>query len=108
MKNKAVKVGDKEIFVVERRIKELKELFKDFSESFKGFLETDLKDKNTDDIVDIIVNEMENKITLIFPQLTTEDIDNAYPSEISALVEAFVDVNFTGAKKVISQVMRLA
>lgn len=108
MKNKVVKIGDKEIIVVERRIKELKELFKNFSGSFKGFLETDLKDKTTDDVVELVISEMESKITLVFTQLTAEDIDNAYPSEISELIEAFIDINFTGAKKVISQVMKLA
>lgn len=108
MRNKVVKVGDKEIIVVERRIKDLKVLFKSFSDSLKDFLNTDMKDKTTNEVVDIVINEMQNKITLIFPQLNEEDIENAYPSEISALIEAFVDINFTGAKKVISQVMKLA
>lgn len=107
MRNKVVKIGDKEIFVTERRIKELKELFKNLSEGFKGFLDTDIKEKTTGDMVDLICNELENKIIVVFPQLTNEDIENAYPSEISNLVEAFIDVNFTGAKKAITQVIKL-
>lgn len=108
MRNKIVKVGDKEVLVVEKRIKELKQLSKDISVSFNDLLKTDLDNRTTDDIFNIIFEQLEDKITIIFPQLTVEDIENAYISEVEELLIAFIEVNFIGAKKVISQVMKLA
>ena len=105
MRNKVVKFGNKEILVVEKKIKELKQLAKDISVSFNDLLKIDLDNRTTDDIFNIIFEQLEDKITIIFPQLTVEDIENAY---ISELLVAFIEVNFIGAKKVISQVMKLA
>lgn len=108
MRNKVIKFGDKEILVVEMKIKELRELSKDISVSFNDLLKTDLENKTTDDIFNIIFEQLEKKISTIFPQLTVEDIENAYISEIEELLVTFIEVNFTGAKKIISQVMKLA
>ena len=108
MRNKVVKIGDKEILVVEKKIKELKQLSKDISLSFNDLLKTNLDNRTTDEIFNIIFEQLEDKITIIFPQLTIEDIENAYISEIEELLVAFIEVNFIGAKKVIGQVMKLA
>lgn len=108
MRNRVVKVGEKEILVIEKRIKELKQLSKDISVSFNDLLKTNLDNKTTDEVFNIIFEQLEDKITIIFPQLTLEDIENAYMSEIEELLIAFIEVNFIGAKKVISQVMKLA
>ena len=108
MRNKVVKFGNKEILVVEKKIKELKQLAKDISVSFNDLLKIDLDNRTTDYIFNIIFEQLEDKITIIFPQLTVEDIENAYISEVEELLVAFIEVNFIGAKKVISQVMKLA
>lgn len=108
MRNRVVKVGEKEILVIEKRIKELKQLSKDISVSFNDLLKTNLDNKTTDEVFNIIFEQLEDKTTIIFPQLTLEDIENAYMSEIEELLIAFIEVNFIGAKKVISQVMKLA
>lgn len=108
MRNKVVKFGNKEILVVEKKIKELKQLAKDISVSFNDLLKIDLDNRTTDDIFNIIFEQLEDKITIIFPPLTVEDIENAYISEVEELLVAFIEVNFIGAKKVISQVMKLA
>ena len=108
MRNRVVKVGEKEILVIEKRIKELKQLSKDISVSFNDLLKTNLDNKTTEEVFNIIFEQLEDKITIIFPQLTLEDIENAYMSEIEELLIAFIEVNFIGAKKVISQVMKLA
>ena len=108
MRNKVVKVGDKEILVTEKRIKELKQLSKDISISFNDLLKANLDNKTTDDVFNIIFEQLEDKVIILFPQLKAEDIEDAYISELEALLSAFIEVNFTGAKKVISQVMKLA
>ena len=108
MRNKVVKIGDKEVLVVEKKIKELKQLSKDISVSFNDLLKIDLDNKTTDDVFNIIFEQLEDKIAIVFPQLSNEDIENAYISEIEELLIAFIEVNFIGAKKVISQVMKLA
>lgn len=108
MRNKVVKIGDREILVVEKKIKELKQLSKDISVSFNDLLKTDLDNKTTDDVFNVIFKQLEDKIITLFPQLSVEEIEDAYTSELEALLLAFIEVNFTGAKKVISQVMKLA
>ena len=105
MRNKVVKFGDKEILVVEKRIKEFKELSTNLSMSFKEIIDMELNDKTTDDIFNTVVDILADKLTIIFPQITLEDIDNAYISEIEELIAAFIEVNFTGAKKVMSHLM---
>ena len=97
MRNKVVKFGNKEILVVEKKIKELKQLAKDISVSFNDLLKIDLDNRTTDDIFNIIFEQLEDKITIIFPQLTVEDIENAYISEVEELLVAFIEVNFIGA-----------
>ena len=85
MRTKVVKIADKEIIVAEKRIKDFKKLSNDLSVSFKEIINIDVEGKTTDD-----------------------DIDNAYPSEIENLIGAFIEVNFTGVKKVITPAMKSA
>lgn len=108
MRNKIVKVGDKEVLIVEKRIKEFRELSTNISISFKELLNMELDNKTTDDIFNTVVDMLVDKLTIIFPQLTVEDVDNAYISEIEELIGAFLEVNFTGAKKVMSPLMMSA
>lgn len=100
MRTKTIEVANKKIVIEEKRIKELKELAKELNISFDNILKTDLEGKTTIDVVDLFVNELEDKITIIFPQLTKEDIEEAYVSEIENLIEGFIDVNFSVLKKV--------
>ncbi|PWL55291.1 MAG: hypothetical protein DBY38_02190 [Clostridium cadaveris] len=105
MRNKVVKVGEKEVIIVEKRIKEFRELSSKISMSFNDILSMELDNKTTDEVFNVLVDMLEDKLTVIFPQLTIEDIDNAYISEIEELIAAFIEVNFTGAKKVMSPLM---
>lgn len=105
MRNKVVKVGEKEVIIVEKRIKEFRELSSKISMSFNDILSMELDNKTTDEVFNVVVDMLEDKLTVIFPQLTIEDIDNAYISEIEELIAAFIEVNFTGAKKVMSPLM---
>lgn len=108
MRNKVVKVGEKEVIIVEKRIKEFRELSSKISMSFNDILSMELDNKTTDEVFNVLVDMLEDKLTVIFPQLTIEDIDNAYISEIEELIAAFIEVNFTGAKKVMSPLMMSA
>jgi len=46
-------------------------------------------------------------VPILFPELTADDVKNAYPSELETLLEAFVEVNFTGIKRLIGPLMGL-
>ena len=108
MRTKVVKIADKEIIVAEKRIKDFKKLSSDLSVSFKEIINTDVEGKTTDDIIAGVLNILVDKLTIIFPEITNDDIDNAYPSEIENLIGAFIEVNFTGVKKVIAPAMKSA
>ena len=105
MRNKIVKFADKDIDVQERRIGELEALTKKLFPSTKG----KLKD------IDKALNDLEldwdllyKKLPIIFPDLTEEDVKNAYMSELEKLIGAFIDVNFFAIKQMIPKLMALA
>lgn len=105
MRNKAVTIASKTVDVQERRIGELKQLVADLFPGSGG----NLANVDIGKILETNVNDLlYKKLPEVFPGLTEEDIDNAYPSEIEALVEAFVDVHFFGIKKLIGPLMNLA
>ena len=107
MRTNVVKINDREIFVQEKRIKELRELSEKIALDFNSFLKTDLEGKNTNDVFGDIFEMLRDKLIVIFPTLTQEDIENAYMSELEELLISFLEINFMGAKKVIGQVMKL-
>ncbi len=47
------------------------------------------------------------KLPVIFPDITKEDVKNAYMSELEQLIEVFIDVNFQGIKRLIGPLMNL-
>lgn len=101
MRSKVVSIAGKNILIEEKRIKEIKKLIKDFSPEIKELWNKDIDFNNTDSI-DTIFSTIEDKIAFIFGDLTQEDIENAYMSELENLFNAFMEVNFMGAKKGIS------
>jgi hypothetical protein len=107
MRTKIVKVNNKDICISEKKIKELRELSKEINIDFNSFIGTDVKDQKTDDIVTVVFEKVQEKLTVIFPTLTNEDIEEAYMSEIEELIGGFIEVNFTGMKKVFSQAMNM-
>lgn len=104
-RTKNVTVAGKEYVVQERRIGELKQLVADLFPGSGGKLSevdpTKLFDLEIDDV-------LYTKLPELFPGLTAEDVDNAYMSELEALFEAFVDVNFFGLKRLVTPLMNLA
>lgn len=95
MRTKQVTINGKTINVNEKRVKELKELFS----SLSGEVDAVIKVNNAADLTGILNDFLGSKLKLIFPEITEDDIDNAYPSELEEMVGAFIEVNFTGIKK---------
>ncbi len=104
MRTKTITFGGKKLRIEESRISELEQIVTKLFPESKG----KITDISLDSIMDQVGFDLfYDKIPLIFPELTADDVKNAYPSEIEALLEAFVDVNFTGVKKLIGPLMDL-
>jgi hypothetical protein len=105
MRNKIVKFAGKDIDVQERRIGELEALTKKLFPSTKGKLK-DL-DKALNDL-ELDWDLLYKKLPIIFPDLTEEDVKNAYMSELEKLIGAFIEVNFFALKQMLPKLMLLA
>ena len=105
MRNKIVTVNDKSITVQEKRIGELESLVKELFPESKG------------KVANIVLGQilegadfglLYKLLPKVFPELKKDDIKNAYMSELEALLEAFVDVNFQGLKRLIKPLLGFA
>lgn len=104
MRNKLVTIADKTIDVKEMRIGELEKLVTElFPESKGDFRKIDVSKLMEGAGFDLLYQ----KLPKLFPELTKDDVKNAYMSELEAVVEAFVDVNFFGIKKLIQPLMKV-
>lgn len=93
MRTKTVTVNGKQVVVKEQKIKELRE---EVAPKVFAILDTSsVQDMQTSDWIRLL----ESRVAEFFPELTEADIDEAYPSEIEALIQAYIDVNFSGLKK---------
>lgn len=106
MRSKQVNIAGKTILIEEKRIKELKKIVNDIATSAEDVWNTKTDDKTSEDITSLVFDTIQDKLTVLFPDLTEEDIDNAYMSEIEELINTFIDVNFSGAKKGISTLVK--
>jgi hypothetical protein len=89
-----VTLGKKKITVKESSIRELRN---DILPKLTGIKDGIGTDTQMTDLFSIFTD----KVTEIFPDITADDIDDAFPSEIEELVQAFIDVNFGGLKKIL-------
>lgn len=96
MRTKTVNVNGKSVVINESRISELKGFVTKYKDEFSEIV----KANTVDDVTKAVGEIFYSKLPELFPVLTAEDIDNAYPSELEDLIGAFVDVNFLGVKKV--------
>ena len=104
MRNKTVDFAGKKIRVEEKRIGELEKIIADlFPESKGNIQKVDLGKLLEQADFDLLYK----KLPIIFPDITKDDVKNAYMSELEALVEAFVDVNFFGLKKLIQPMLKM-
>jgi len=105
MRNKIVKFADKDIDVKEKKIGELEILVRKLFPSTKGKLKN--LDKAMNDL-ELDWDLLYKKIPIVFPEITEDDVKNAYMSEIEALIGAFVEVNFFALKQMIPKLILLA
>ena len=105
MRNKIVKFADKDINVQEKRIGELEILTRELFPSTKGKLKN--LDKALNDL-ELDWDLLYKKLPIIFPEITEDDVRNAYMSDLEKLLGAFVDVNFFAIKQMIPKLMALA
>lgn len=103
-RNKIVTLNGKDINVQEKRIAELEKLVADlFPGSNGNIAKIDLGKFMEQVDFDLLYKQLPK----IFPDLTKEDIKNAYMSELEGLLEAFVDVNFQGLKRLTKPLMSM-
>jgi restriction endonuclease S subunit len=105
MRNKIVKFADKDIDVKEKKIGELEILVRELFPSTKGKLKN--LDKALNDL-ELDWDLLYKKIPIVFPEITEDDVKNAYMSDLEKLIGAFVDVNFFALKQMIPKLMLLA
>ena len=104
-RNKIVKFAGKDIDVKEKRIGELEILVRELFPSTKGKLKN--LDKALNDL-EIDWDLLYKKLPVVFPDITEDDVKNAYMSDLEKLIGAFVDVNFFALKQMIPKLMLLA
>jgi len=104
MRNKTVEFAGKKIRVEEKRIGELEKIVVDlFPESKGNIQKVDLGKLLEQADFELLYK----KLPVIFPEITKDDIKNAYMSELEALIEVFIEVNFQGLKRLVRPLMNL-
>ena len=97
MRTKIVKVADKDILIQEKTIGEIKRIVNELNVDFSKLMNTELEKDNFLNEVLLIIQD---RIEILFPQLKDIDMDNVYISELEALIDGFLEVNFSMLKKV--------
>lgn len=93
MRTQTVRMGDKDIFIREMKIKDIKEnLLPKLEPAWQAIVESE-----TANMLDIVTGQVKD----IVPELQGVDLDDCYPSEIEAFWEAWINVNFTGVKRLL-------
>jgi hypothetical protein len=104
-RNKIVKFADKDIDVKEKKIGELEILVRELFPATKGKLKNLEKALND---LELDWDLLYKKLPVVFPDITEDDVKNAYMSDLEKLIGAFVDVNFFALKQMIPKLMLLA
>ena len=97
MRTKIVKVADKDILIQEKTIGEIKRIVNDLNIDFSKLMQAEIEKDNFLNEVLLIIQD---RIEILFPQLKDIDMDNVYISELEALIDGFLEVNFSMLKKV--------
>lgn len=104
MRNQTIEFAGKKIRIEEKRIGELEKIIADVFPESKGNVSKIKIEKLLEQIGFELLYE---KLPLIISEITAEDVKNAYMSELEALLEGFIDINFTGIKRLVGPLMNL-
>lgn len=100
MRSKTVKINERSITIKEQKISSLKdEMLLKFEPAWKAVTSSD-----TSQLIDKLGEQMQE----IFPELKQVKFEDCYPSEIEAFLEAWIEVNFTGLKRLVGPLLSLA
>jgi len=100
MRSKTVEIAGKEIIIRELKIREIKD-------NVIPKIGTAWKEVSGGEVAEV-VDRLGEQVVDVFPELKGLDIQDCYPSEIEAFVEAWIDVNFTGVKRLLGPLLSLA
>ncbi len=104
MRDKTIKFAGKEVRIEEKKIFELEKIVSELFPESKG----NLKKVDLGKLIEQIdFDLLYKKLPAIIPGITKDDVRNAYMSELEELLEAFVNVNFQGIKRLIGPLMNL-
>lgn len=103
MRVKEIEFAGKKLTIREKKIKELKALAEKIGVEFQDIFKAD----EVGDVLGVLTSLLNDKIPEIFPEITSDDVDEAYSSEVEELISAFMDVNFSGLKKVVTPMLKL-
>ena len=101
MRTKIVKVASKDILIQEKTIGEIKKIVTDLNIDFSRLMETEI---DKDNFLNEVLLILQDRIEILFPQLNDIDMDNVYISDLEALIDGFLEVNFLMLKKVFMKV----
>lgn len=104
MRIKEVEFAGKKVTVREMKIKELNALAEKIGVDFDRLLAANSIAEAKGAVIDLL----KKKLPVMFPGIEPQDVEEAYPSEIEALFQAFVDCNFFGARQAITYMLQLA
>jgi len=100
MRSKSIEIAGKEIVIRESKIKEIKEnLIPRIGTAWTEIAKGDITG---------IVDRFGEQLPEVFPELKGVELDELYPSEVEAFVEAWIEVNFTGVKRLVGPLLSLA
>lgn len=104
MRTKEVTFNGKKYTVKESRIKDLEKMMSELS----GDFDTLVALKKGADLTQTLSALLVTKIRMILPKVKEEEIPDAFPSEVEEVIEAFIEVNFSGLRKLLSQLFSFA
>ena len=99
MRSKSIEIAGKDIVIRERKIGYLKETLLPKIEPAWGSIVAG-------EIMDLVDN-LGAQMVEIFPELQGIELEECYPSEIEDFMEAWIDVNFTGLKRLLKPLWSL-